>query len=348
MCWALRFRAARARRFDMASQPKLDPAATGRPGHRGRRGALDTNNRRLVAQGLKRIRAGQMPGIAALLRGGRQPARPPPSTSALRWAAHQRGGRLADMTLGIECLLTDDAPARRGAPARRHQPRAPRDRNRHARAGPADGRNLFGEEGAEPPPAISVFDPIFTKAWSASWPAASRTSCTAPLSSLPPAAHRARRTNSKGSGRSIPGFHLRDALDLAAKPPARRLLRFGGHAMAAGCTVPEAQFEVFEQALAQGSPRMAGRRHAHTPAGDRRPLAPEYRRTDLGTHCTAGLGPGFCRPTFSEEVEVLSQRLVGERHLSLKLRHQGTPVTASGLATPIPCPAACCWLSRPT
>ena len=92
---------------------------------------LDANNRRLVAQGLKRIRAGRMPaGVAALFAAaGRDPRQA--TAFDFGFALGPRinaAGRLADMTLGIECLLTDDAGARRraGARARRHQPRAAR------------------------------------------------------------------------------------------------------------------------------------------------------------------------------------------------------------------------------
>jgi single-stranded-DNA-specific exonuclease len=99
--------------FDAATQPKLDPllplVALGTVADVVK---LDANNRRLVAQGLKRIRAGQMPaGVAALFHvAGRKAPAPPPSTLALPWArASTPPGRLADMTLGIECLLTDDA-----------------------------------------------------------------------------------------------------------------------------------------------------------------------------------------------------------------------------------------------
>ena len=102
---------------------------------------LDANNRRLVAQGLKRMRAGALPaGLAALFTRRRRARRSAATTFDFGFALGPRinaAGRLSDMTLGIECLLTDDAGARRrtGADAGRHQPRAPRDRGRHARAG---------------------------------------------------------------------------------------------------------------------------------------------------------------------------------------------------------------------
>jgi single-stranded-DNA-specific exonuclease len=110
--------------------------------------------------------------------------------------------------------------------------------------------------------------------------------------------------------------------------------------MAAGCTVAEEHFETFEQALAQVAQEWLDAatllRRLHTDG----PLAPEYRRADLvDTLHGAVWGQGFAPPVFSEEVEVVSQRLVGEKHLSLKIRHQGQPVDAIWFGHTEPLPA---------
>ena len=129
--------------------------------------------------------------------------------------------------------------------------------------------------------------------------------------------------------RSIPGFHLRDALDLVAKRHPGVLLRFGGHAMAAGCTVNEESFDEFEQGLNDVAQEWLDAATLTRRLDTDGPLAPEYRRADLvDTLHREVWGQGFAPPTFSEEVEVISQRLVGEKHLSLKLKHQGQPVDA--------------------
>jgi single-stranded-DNA-specific exonuclease len=101
---------------------------------------LDANNRRLVAQGLKRVRAGRMqPGVAALFAvAGRNPRKAAGFDFGFALGPRiNAAGRLADMTLGIECLLTDDAGARcgTGRATGRHQPRTARGGSRHARAG---------------------------------------------------------------------------------------------------------------------------------------------------------------------------------------------------------------------
>jgi single-stranded-DNA-specific exonuclease len=146
----------------------------------------------------------------------------------------------------------------------------------------------------------------------------------------------------KGSGRSIAGFHLRDALDLVAKRHPGVLLRFGGHAMAAGCTVPEERFEEFEQALQQVASEWLDATTLTRRLDTDGPLAPEYRRPDLVDALHKEVwGQGFAAPTFSEELDILSQRLVGEKHLALKLRHQGQPVDGIWFGRTEPLPARC-------
>ncbi|HVR49007.1 MAG TPA: single-stranded-DNA-specific exonuclease RecJ [Pseudorhodoferax sp.] len=304
---------------------------------------LDANNRRLVAQGLKRIRAGQMPpGVAALFdAAGRKSSQA--TSFDFGFALGPRinaAGRLADMTLGIECLLTDDA-ARAAELARTLDAI-----NRERRSIEIDMReqaelateSLFGE-GDEVPPAISVYDPDFHEGVVGI--VASRLKDRLHRPCFVFAASRApgHEGELKGSGRSIAGFHLRDALDLLAKRHPGVLLRFGGHAMAAGCTVAAERWPDFEAGL-----RAIAREWLDAAALTRRldtdgPLAPEYRRAEMvDTLHREVWGQGFAAPTFSEEVEIVSQRLVGERHLALKLRHQGQPVDGIwfGRVEPLP------------
>jgi len=305
---------------------------------------LDANNRRLVAQGLRRIRAGALPcGLASLFAvASRRPE--VATTFDFGFALGPRinaAGRLADMTIGIECLLTDDA-ARGDELARTLE-----GINRERREIEGDMREqafamaeaLF-EEGEEPPPAVCVFDPDFHEGVVGI--VASRIKDRLHRPSFVFAASQApgREHELKGSGRSIPGFHLRDALDLVAKRHPGVLLRFGGHAMAAGCTVAEEHFDVFEQALAQVAQEWLDKatllRRLHTDG----PLAREYCRPDLVDTLHGEVwGQGFAPPVFSEEVEVVSQKLVGEKHLSLKLRHQGHPVDAIWFGHTEPLPA---------
>ncbi|MGV8803380.1 MAG: single-stranded-DNA-specific exonuclease RecJ [Polaromonas sp.] len=318
--------------FDAASQPKLDTllplVALGTVADVVK---LDANNRRLVAQGLKRIRAGHLPaGIAALFKAaGRQAAAA--TTFDFGFALGPRinaAGRLADMTLGIECLLTDDAG--RADELAQLLDSINRER-RSIESGMREQAQLAADAmidaDEEPPPAMAIFDPDFHEGVVGIVASRIKDKLHRPTfvfaaSQAPGKAHEL-----KGSGRSIPGFHLRDALDLVAKRHPGVLLRFGGHAMAAGCTIAEESFEVFEQALQQVAHEWLDAATLTRRLDTDGPLAPEYRRADLvDTLHREVWGQGFAAPTFSEEVEVVSQRLVGDKHLSLKLKHQGQPV----------------------
>jgi single-stranded-DNA-specific exonuclease len=143
----------------------------------------------------------------------------------------------------------------------------------------------------------------------------------------------------KGSGRSIAGFHLRDALDLVSKRHPSVLKKFGGHAMAAGCTVDEADFDTFDTAL-----QTVAREWLRPEALNRSvpvdgPLALEYFNADTVARLDAEVwGQGFEAPVFCDEVDVLQQRLVGEKHLKLRVRHQGQLRDAIwfGHAEPVP------------
>jgi single-stranded-DNA-specific exonuclease len=331
--------------FDAQTQPKLDTllplVALGTVADVVK---LDANNRRLVAQGLKRIRSGAMPcGLAALFAAAARPV-PMATTFDLGFALGPRinaAGRLADMTLGIECLLTDDVA--RGAELARQLDTI----NRERRDIEGDMRDqameialgMF-EENEEPPPAICVFDPDFHEGVVGIVASRIKDKLHRPTFVFAASSATGKEHELKGSGRSIPGFHLRDALDLVAKRHPGVLLRFGGHAMAAGCTIAEEHLDVFEEALALVAQEWLDAatllRRLHTDG----PLAAEYRRPDLvDTLHHEVWGQGFAPPVFSEEVEVVSQRLVGEKHLQLKLKHQGQPVDGIWFGHTEPLPA---------
>ena len=296
---------------------------------------LDANNRRLVAQGLRRIRAGALPaGIAALFEVAGRSAR---NADRVRLRLRARTTHQRGRTAGRH-------DARHRVPADRRSRRARRNSRRRSTASTASGASskaacasrrsnwpkpclvdAESEDGA--PPAISVFDAAFHEGvvgivasrlkdrWH-------RPSFVFAASQAPGKAHEL-----KGSGRSIPGFHLRDALDLVAKRHPGVLLRFGGHAMAAGCTIDAARFETFQAALAQVAREWLDAATLTRQLDTDGALPPEYRRAEMvDTLHREVWGQGFAAPTFSEEVEVLSQRLVGERHLALKLKHAGEPV----------------------
>jgi single-stranded-DNA-specific exonuclease len=318
--------------FTAQNQPKLDAllplVALGTVADVVR---LDTNNRRLVAQGLKRVRALALPaGLAALFVAASREARTA-TTFDFGFALGPRinaAGRLSDMTLGIECLLTDDASrAQELAKALDAINRERRDIEGNMREQAlAVAESLF-EDALEAPPAICVFDADFHEGVVGIVASRIKDKFHRPSFVFASSGATGHSHELKGSGRSIPGFHLRDALDLVAKRYPGVLLRFGGHAMAAGCTLNANQLDTFEQGLTEVAQEWLDAATLTRRLDTDGALKPEYRRPDLvDTLHHEVWGQGFAAPTFSEELEVVSQRLVAEKHLSLKLKHRGEPV----------------------
>jgi single-stranded-DNA-specific exonuclease len=287
---------------------------------------LDTNNRRLVAQGLKRIRAGRMqPGVAALLAAaGRDAERC--NAEDFGFALGPRinaAGRLADMALGIECLLTDD-PARARELALKLD--AINRERREVEAGMREqAENLLVQlapegEDINAPAAVALYDPDFHEGVVGIVAGRLKERLHRPTFVFA----RGQDGQLKGSGRSIPGFHLRDALDLVSKRAPGLLQKFGGHAMAAGCTLAEADFPRFAEllvAVAQEQLDAAALQRRLPVDGS---LPPQY--FDAPTVMTLEeqvWGQAFDAPLFCDEVQVVAQRLVGERHLKLRLRLHG-------------------------
>jgi len=326
-------------RFDAASQPRLDAlldlVALGTVADVVK---LDANNRRLVAQGLKRIRAGRMqPGIAALFHvAARRHERA--SAFDFGFALGPRlnaAGRLADMTLGIECLLTDD-------PTRAAELAAELDRINRARrdveAGMREQAEVLMERimptGA-PPAALALFHEDFHEGVVGIVAGRMKDRLHRPTFVFAVGAD----GYLKGSGRSIAGFHLRDALDLVTKRHPGVLRKFGGHSMAAGCTIAREDFDMFSQAFsAVAGEWLSPAALSRTLATDG-PLALEWFNTATVAALDAQVwGQGFEAPTFCDEVDVVQQRLVGEKHLKLRVRHGGQLRDAIwfGHAEPVP------------
>jgi len=295
---------------------------------------LDANNRNLVAQGLKRMRDGRAhAGINALLRAaGRRPGEA--SSFDLGFVAGPRlnaAGRLADMTLGIECLITDDEA--RAANCADALDKLNRDRRKieagmleqavqHLKGVSESGSTFFNpdwHEGVVGILASRLKDrlhlPVICFARSA-------------VSGL-----------LKGSGRSIPALHLRDCLDLVSKRTSGVILRFGGHAQAAGLTIAESGYasfaQAFERALEELLPASARQHVVETDGG----LESEHLTLNTARMLEAEIwGQGFPQPLFCDNFAVENQRVVGERHLKLQLQKDGKRYEAMrfGSLDPLP------------
>ena len=279
---------------------------------------LDRNNRILVAQGLARIRQRRMaPGIAALLQvAGRDPTRA--STFDLGFAVGPRlnaAGRLADMSLGIECLATDDMGRAlniaQELDAINHERRAIEADMREAAA-----IQLEGIDAAERA-SLTLFDPAWHQGVIGILAGRVKEKLHRPTFVFA----RGDTGELKGSGRSIPGLHLRDALDLVAKHQPDLLLRFGGHAAAAGLTLMEDKLHVFETVFEQVA------RALLSPAALTRTLETDgpleagyYGLTSARLLQEAVWGQSFPAPLFADEFEVVQQRLLKDKHLKLTLK----------------------------
>jgi single-stranded-DNA-specific exonuclease len=295
---------------------------------------LDNNNRLLVQQGLQRIRAGRAcAGITALFNAaGREVRRA--ATYDLGFVAGPRlnaAGRLDDMSLGIECLTTGDPV--RAADIARQLDQLNRQR-RDIESGMQESA-LASVENIKPGYSLSLYDPQWHQGVIGILASRLRERFHRPTFAFAAAGN----GELKGSGRSITALHLRDALDLVSKRHPRLILRFGGHAAAAGLTLHEDGFDAFRDAFESVAGELL------TPADLEREwitdgsLPPdEMTLGNASALADAVWGQGFPEPRFHDIFEVTAQRVVGERHLKLRLGRDGRQIDAMlfGHADPLP------------
>lgn len=282
---------------------------------------LDSNNRILVAQGLKRMRTGRIcPGIAALFRvAGREPHKASPFD--LGFALGPRlnaAGRLADMSLGIECLITDDASRAWEIAQQLHAINA--DRKEIER----DMQELAMLHLDDFAPAqhytITVFDESWHQGVIGIVASRLKDKFYRPTITFAPGG----AGLIKGSGRSIPGFHLRDALDLVAKAKPALLHKFGGHAMAAGLTLNEADFPVFQQEFERVAQTLLNVEQLNRVIETDGALEEAYYSIDFVQLLDSQVwGQGFPPPVFFDRFRVINQRILKDRHLKLQLEKNG-------------------------
>ena len=285
---------------------------------------LDHNNRILVSQGLQRIRAGSMqPGIRALFAvSGRDAARATAFDLGFMLGPRlNAAGRIADMSLGIECLLADD-------PVQALQLARELDRLNHAR------REIELEMQEDARQILETFDAaddrcagltLFEPDWHPGVVGLVAGRIREKLHRPTIAFARGQNGELKGSGRSIPGLHLRDALELVARQNPGLVLRFGGHAMAAGLAIHEEKLPEFRAAFEEVAASLldpADLLHSIDTDG---PL----QAVDISLETARLLdrevwGQGFPPPVFDNVFHVERQRILKDRHLKLELSLDGT------------------------
>lgn len=289
---------------------------------------LDHNNRILVAAGLRRLRAGRaQPGLRALMQvAGRDPARM--VSADLGFALGPRlnaAGRLEDMALGIECLLADDEQRAlalaRQLDAINHERRALQE-DMLEQVETHVARCLAAvESGREADAALCVFEPDWHPGVIGLVASRLKERLHRPVIAFAPGGEDGLL---RGSARSIPGFHLRDALaDVASGNPGL-VERFGGHAMAAGLSLAPAKLAAFRaEFLALAAERLSPEALQAELWSDGALAGEDFSR-ELAEQLRWGgpWGQGFSAPVFDDVFELLQWRVVGNGHLKLELQHQ--------------------------
>jgi len=283
---------------------------------------FDANNRILVAQGLLRIRAGRcVPGITALLEIARRD-RGSLVAGDLGFAVAPRlnaAGRLTDMSIGIRCLLADD-PAEARALALELDALNTERRSIEARMqaeARAAVRSLRDHGSGVQRAGVCLFDPGWHQGVVGLVASRVKERLRRPVIAFAPAED----STLRGSARSIPGVHIRDVLDAIAARDGALIHRFGGHAMAAGLTLPMSSLDPFARAFdAECARALQQRGSPDVIETDGELSDPEIALPTAQALREGGpWGPGFPEPLFDGLFRIESARVVGERHLKLRL-----------------------------
>ena len=299
--------------------------------------ALDHNNRILVAQGLSRIRAGRCrPGISALLQvAGRQQQNARAADFAFAVAPRlNAAGRLSDMSLGVECLLAEDIDAAHDKARQLDE----LNRKRRAIESEMHGQALTALETVELdgvdqlPLGLCLFDPMWHQGVVGILASRIKTRLHRPVIVFAPESDtteaRVQAVDGllKGSGRSIDGFHLRDALEAISTRYQGLIPRFGGHTMAAGLTLRQADFSVFSEAFDEEVRKhLSGDDLQGVLHSDGVLDAHEIQLEVAETLARAGpWGQGFPEPMFDGEFEVVQYKNINDKHLQLMLKAPGS------------------------
>jgi len=288
---------------------------------------LDRNNRILVHNGLARIRAGRCrPGITALLKvGKRSPDKLVASDLGFVVAPRlNAAGRLDDMCHGIECLLTDSVPLAEqyaGELDALNMERREIESDMQQQALLALRALQFNERNL--PRGITLFDANWHQGVIGILAGRIKDRTHRPVVAFAPASD---SSLLKGSARSIPGVHIRDVLDYVATQNPGLVSRFGGHAMAAGLTLPAANLARFRDAFDAAVEKMADVDDLEAVLLSDGELAPEHMSEPFADLLReAGpWGQGFPEPLFHGDFAVVDQRVLKEKHVKLSLRQQGS------------------------
>ena len=295
---------------------------------------LDRNNRILVQQGVQRMRAGRcVPGIRALLEvAGRSLSRL--VSTDLGFTVGPRlnaAGRLDDMSLGIECLLTDDAVAASEMAARLdalNRERKDIESDMQSRALEAIENLKLDDK--QLPVGLCLFDPGWHQGVIGILAARIKERFHRPVIAFA----RSGDGEIKGSARSVSGLHIRDALDAVAARHPDLIAKFGGHAMAAGLSLPEAHYPAFASAFDEEVSRQLSRDDLNGVIYSDGELAEQELSLETAQllRDASPWGQGFPAPVFEGDFNVVSHRVVGQRHLKMTLSPERGHCQIDGIA----------------
>ena len=291
--------------------------------------ALDHNNRILVSEGIKRIRAGRArPGILSLLILAKRNFSTL-AASDLGFAVGPRlnaAGRLDDMSTGIECLLTQsENEAHEYALELDGMNKDRRDIEAGMREQAFALVDQLAFDADDLPAGLSLFDERWHQGVVGIVASRIKERCHRPVIAFALADADDPESELKGSARSIPGFHIRDALDAVAAANPGLVTKFGGHAMAAGLSLSRANFDAFAQAFAAEATRVLSPELLQATIVSDGELSAE----ELTLGCAADLaaagpwGQAFPEPTFHGRFKLQQQRRLGENHLKMVLSPLG-------------------------
>ena len=293
---------------------------------------LDANNRILVHQGLERIRAGRArPGLKAILEVAKRDHSRITSTDLgfILGPRLNAAGRLDDMSLGIECLLSDDVSAARAMAAQLDE--LNQDRKSIEQGMQREALAQLKELPVESMPfGLCLFEPDWHQGVIGILASRLKERYHRPTIAFADAGDGLL----KGSARSVPGFHIRDALDAVAARHPGLISKFGGHAMAAGLSLPQANFGAFAAAFdAEVRRQLCEDDLTGRLLTDGQLSVEEFHLELARALRNAGpWGQHFPEPMFHGVFQLMQQRIVGERHLKLVLKSECGSLTLDGIA----------------
>lgn len=286
---------------------------------------LDRNNRVLVAEGLRRVRAGRcIPGIRALMQVGKRDYRRA-NASDFGFGVAPRlnaAGRLTDMSLGIECLLTDDEARARQLAARLDELNHER-RDIEAKMQQEALAILAHLDFSEDDPGLPMGLSLYDEGWHQGVVGLVASKVKDRLHRPVIAFARTEDGGYKGSARSVKGMHIRDALEAISTRHPGLIAKFGGHAMAAGLSLESGRFEEFRAAFEAEARRWLKLSDLEGVVHSDGELPADCFSLEVAELLRAGgpWGQGFPEPAFDGEFRLLDRRVVGTGHLKLVLEH---------------------------